>query len=156
MKLAQTITQESLNDLLVQARNSPRRRTPHNFHPHHNHPCHRLLNGLCPDTYIRPHCHLDPNKDETMIVLKGTIGVLFFDTNGAVTNTFLLKAGGEQLGLTIPVGQFHSLVALEDAVFLESKAGPYLALSEPETAPWAPAEQDSDAANYRERLKSYF
>lgn len=156
MKLAQNITQNLLNNLLQQAQNSPRRRTPHNFHPHHEHPCHRLLNGLCSDTYIRPHCHLDPHKDETMIVLKGTIGVLFFDNDGAVTNTFLLEAGGEQLGLTIPVGQFHSLVALEDAVFLESKAGPYLALTEAEIALWAPSEQDTHAADYREHLKSYF
>jgi cupin fold WbuC family metalloprotein len=34
------------------------------------------------DTYIPPHRHLDPNKDETFVVLRGLLGLVLFDDAG--------------------------------------------------------------------------
>jgi hypothetical protein len=61
------------------------------------------------------------------------------------------------LGVDIPHGTWHTLVALASGtVFFEAKAGPYVALSEAERAPWAPAEGSSSAVVmleiYRARL----
>ena len=58
------------------ARGVPRLRRNANFHKSESEPANRLLNAIEPGSYIRPHRHLDPNKDETMVVLKGSLGML--------------------------------------------------------------------------------
>lgn len=136
---------------------APRRRRNYNFHSDNGDPCHRLLNAMEPDSYIPPHCHADPAKDETILVLKGKFGLILFAPDGETVGTTLLQAGGEALGVNIPHGRFHSLVALEaGSVFFESKAGPYQPLTAEEKAPWAPAEGDADATSYLGKLKELF
>ena len=149
------IDQALLDDLCREAAASPRRRKNRNLHPHDRHPGHRLLNAMQPDSYIPPHRHLDPNKDETFVVLRGLLGLLVFDDEGALLRSVTVGAGGAALGVDIPHGRWHTVVALEpDTVFLEAKAGPYLPLTEAERAPWAPAENSPDAAAYLTALKA--
>ena len=107
-----------------------------------------------PDSYIPPHRHLDPDKDETFIVLRGLLGLVLFDDQGAVVRTVKVGAGGAAIGVDIPHATWHTAVALEpDAVFFEAKAGPYLPLTEAERAPWAPAENAPEAVPYLAALK---
>ncbi len=107
-----------------------RRRKNYNFHTDDADACHRLLNAVEPDSYIPPHCHLDASKDETILVLRGRIGMVLFSASGDVVSTSVLEAGGERLGINIPHGQFHTLVALEPgSVFFEAKAGPFKPLN---------------------------
>lgn len=146
-----------LDEVSREAAASPRRRKNRNFHPTDDYPAHRLLNAIEPDSYIAPHRHLDPTKDETMVVLRGQLGLIIFDDAGRIVRTELLEAGGELFGVDIPHGTWHTLVALESGtVFFEAKAGPYVALSEAERAPWAPTEGSSAALVmleiYRARL----
>ena len=109
------------------------------------------------DSYIPPHRHLDPNKDETYVVLRGMIGLVIFDDSGNVTRTAKIGAGGVAIGVDVAHGTWHTAVALEDGtVFLEAKAGPYLQLAPEEKPPWAPAENSPDAPSYLEGLKSRF
>lgn len=130
-----------LDTVVAEAQRSPRRRMNRNFHPHGDHPAHRLLNAIEPDSYVRPHRHLDPLKDETILCVKGRLGCILFDDSGAVQETCVLAPDGERFGVDIAHGQFHSLVALEPgSVMFEAKAGPYRALTEAEFATWAPAE----------------
>ena len=160
------IDDKLLDALCAEAAASPRRRKNRNFHPYDEHPGHRLLNALQADSYIPPHRHLDPNKDETYVVLRGQLGLVIFDDAGNVVKTarvgvpqgdFLRGAGAAAIGVDIPHGTWHTAVALEaDTVFLEAKAGPYLPLTEPERAPWAPAENAAAAAGYLESLKAKF
>jgi cupin fold WbuC family metalloprotein len=141
----------------AEAAASPRRRKNRNFHPADDHPAHRLLNAMQPDSYIPPHRHLDPNKDETFVVLRGLLGLLEFDDAGGVVQAVKVGAGGTAVGVDIPHGTWHTAVALEpDTVFLEAKAGPYLPFSAAEKAPWAPAENSIEAAPYLGRLKALF
>lgn len=136
---------------------APRRRRNYNFHGDNGDACHRLLNAMEPDSYIPPHCHAAPAKDETILVLKGKFGLILFTPDGELIGTTLLQAGGEALGVNIPHGQFHSLVALEPgSVFFESKAGPYQPLTAEEKAAWAPVEGEAGAASYLEKLKELF
>lgn len=87
----------------------------------------------------------------------GRFGVVFFDGVGKVTETVILSAGGESVGVNIPHGVFHSLVALETgSIFFESKAGPYKALEPSERASWAPVEGEPDAGAYLATLKALF
>jgi cupin fold WbuC family metalloprotein len=140
------IDRHLLDEVSREAAASPRRRKNRNFHQGDDYPAHRLLNAVEPDSYIAPHRHLDPTKDETILVLRGRLGLLIFDDAGSIVRTETLEAGGTQLGVDIAYGTWHTLVALEPGtVFFEAKAGPYVALSEAERAPWAPPEGTSAA-----------
>ena len=157
MKTIQIITNELMDEVSASAKNSPRRRKNYNFHNSDTDSSHRLLNAMEPDSYIPPHCHKDASKDETIVVLRGKFGIVFFDASGKVTKTAELTTAGEAVGVNIPHGEFHTLVALESgSVFLESKAGPYQALCSEEKVQWAPQEGDSAASAYLSQLKSLF
>jgi len=144
-----------LDEVCAEAAASPRRRKNRNFHPRDDHPAHRLLNAMQPDSYIPPHRHLDPHKDETFVVLRGLLGLLVFDDAGNVVRCLKVGAGGTALGIDIPHGTWHTAVALEpDTVFLEAKAGPYLPFLAAEKAPWAPAENAPEAAQYLAMLRA--
>lgn len=146
-----------LDTVTTAARSSPRRRKNLNFHADDAHPAHRLLNAVEPDSYVCPHRHLAPNKDETLVVLRGAFGVVFFDEAGNVTDRVVIRAGGEHLGVNVPRGVFHTLIALESgSVFLEAKAGPYDAATDKELAPWAPPEGDEKAPTYHATLMALF
>lgn len=139
------------------ARATPRARRHHNFHHADADACHRLLNAIEPGSYVPPHRHLDAQKDETFVVLRGRFGVVLFDDAGDVVRTEVLAAGADPVGLTVPHGTWHTLLALEPgSVFLEAKAGPYSPLADKERAPWAPAEGDPAAPDYLATLARLF
>ena len=138
-----------LDEVSAEAQASPRGRKNRNFHTDDAQPGHRLLNAIEPGSYIMPHRHLNPNKDETMVVLRGTLGLVVFDAAGAVLETAKVSHGGTPMGVDIPHGTWHTVFALEPGtVFLEAKAGPYLPLTAEEKATWAPAEGDPGAAAF--------
>ena len=144
-----------LDALCVEAAASPRRRKNRNFHPYDEHPGHRLLNAMQTDSYIPPHRHLDPNKDETFVVLRGLLALVLFDDQGGIMRSVKVGAGGAAIGVDVPHGTWHTAVALEpDTVFLEAKAGPYLPFTPAEKAPWAPAENAPEAAPYLAMVKA--
>jgi cupin fold WbuC family metalloprotein len=131
----------------------PRLRKNHNLHPSDESRCHRLLNAIEPASYIRPHRHLDPEKDEAFILMCGRLGVILFSDAGEVTETVTLSLQDGNLAVDIPHGVFHTAVSLEPGtVFYEAKAGPYRPLSEAESAAWAPHEGDGGAALFLEQL----
>jgi len=150
------IDDAALDALTVRAKASPRRRMNDNLHPHDAHPAHRLLNAVEPDSYVQPHRHLDPAKDETILCLRGRFGCILFDDMGAVQSLHRLGAG-YACGIDIGHGQYHSLVSLESgSVMFEAKSGPYRPLAIDELAPWAPAPGDPAAPRYLEWMIARF
>jgi cupin fold WbuC family metalloprotein len=146
-----------LDAVSAEAKASPRLRKNRNFHPADDHPGHRLLNAMEPGSYIQPHRHLDPLKDETMVVLRGCLGLVTFDATGQVLRGVILGPGGAALGVDIPHGIWHTVLALgPNTVFLEAKAGPYLPLTEEEKSSWAPAEGSAGVAAYLAWLEGLF
>lgn len=146
-----------LDQVSAEARQSPRLRRNRNFHVDDEQPGHRLLNALEPGTYIMPHRHLDTAKDETLLVLRGRVGLVIFDDGGNVVATTVLGPAGAALGADLPHGTWHTLICLESgSVFLEAKAGPYRPLADAEKAPWAPAEGAPGAADYLSQLARRF
>ncbi len=144
-----------LDALCAEAAATPRRRKNRNFHPYDEHPGHRLLNAMQTDSYIPPHRHLDPNKDETFVVLRGLLALVLFDDQGGMVRSVKVGAGGTAIGVDVPHGTWHTAVALEpDTVFLEAKAGPYLPFTPAEKAPWAPAENTPEAVHYLAMVKA--
>ena len=148
------VTSELLQQLTESARTSPRLRRNHNLHPSDESRCHRLLNAIEPGSYIRPHRHLDPEKDEAFILMSGRLGIIQFSYTGTVTETVTLSHQDGILAADIPSGVFHTAVSLESGtVFYEAKAGPYLPLGEAEAAAWAPPEGDGRVERYLDQLK---
>lgn len=150
-----TVIDRSLMSGLVDAaRQAPRRRVHRNFHPGDDYPAHRLLIAMEPESYVPPHRHLSVAKDETLLILSGSLGVVFFDAFGKPERSFVLQAGGERLGVDIPHGVYHTVVALEPGtVFFEAKAGPYVPVSAEERAAWAPLEGEAGVPAYLAGLR---
>lgn len=141
-KIDQTLLQQTISE----ARTSPRLRKNANFHPTDEFPAHRLINAMHPGSYVRPHRHLDPAKDETIVALQGRFGYLSFNEHGAIEEAIELAPGGPVFGIDIPHGTTHTILALEpNSVFFEAKAGPFVPLSTDEIAPWSPAEGTDEA-----------
>ena len=72
----------------------------------------RMLNVLMTDTVIPIHRHTETS--ETVIVCRGKVREEFYDAEGNKTAEFVLQAGGECPGIQVPMGQYHTLVCLED------------------------------------------
>jgi cupin fold WbuC family metalloprotein len=143
-----TINPHSLDTLCAEARANPRRRRNLNIHSGETAPSQRLFNALEPDSYVAPHRHADPAKDETFVWIRGRLGVVEFTPDGRVAEVAELSAG-TAVSVTIPSGTFHTIFALEPgSIFFESKAGPYRPLSADEKAPWAPPEGSPESATY--------
>src|SRR2546423_8713325 len=102
----QAITQSMLDELLLQARNSPRKRAIKRLHDDDWEHAHRMLNALAPGTYVRPHRHADPYKGEGFILLRGKLGLLIFNAEGALdrTQSRLLSTDSGCVGMEIPPG----------------------------------------------------
>jgi cupin fold WbuC family metalloprotein len=157
MNTPKNIDQALFDTISTLAKAAPRLRKNFNFHDSDGASCHRLLNALEMGSYIQPHRHLDPTKEETLIVVRGKLGAICFDETGRVTHQVVIEAGGDNVGLNTPAGVFHSFVALApDSVIFEAKAGPYTPLTEHEKASWAPAENSPDAQAYFEKMLKLF
>ena len=76
------ISEELLDSVSHEARESSRLRMNYNFHESLDSPIHRLLNALEPGTYLPPHRHTD--KEETYVVLRGSLLTFFYDDLGNV------------------------------------------------------------------------
>ncbi|KAA0985296.1 cupin fold metalloprotein, WbuC family [Pseudomonas sp. ANT_J12] len=143
-------------DLAEKAAGNPRGRQHHNFHQMEE-PCHRMAVGLQPSTYIPPHRHQSADKAETLVVLRGRLGLLIFDESGQVTDKCVLQAGGDCLGVDLPAGIYHGLVVLEaDSVMFECKAGPFRPVGEGDLAHWAPREGETGVAEYQAWMRAQF
>ena len=151
------INRQLLDEITAAAKANPRLRKNWNIHPHDEFPAHRLLNAMEPSSYIRPHRHLDPLKDETFIIVRGKLGILVFDDDGTVKEKLLLDAEGESIGADIPAGQFHAVVSFESGtIFFEAKAGPYVPLQDGEKPSWAPENGSAGADDYLASMKAEF
>jgi cupin fold WbuC family metalloprotein len=148
----------SLLDLCSgEARSSARGRKNHNFHISADDGCNRLLNAIEPDSYVQPHQHAAATKDETMVVLRGALGLLVFDDSGRIVSQHLLRPASACMGVNIGHGTWHTVVALEaGTIFFEAKAGPYRVLDAEERARWAPAEGTPESLQYLARWRALF
>ena len=151
------VSPKLLDELSLKSINSPRKRLNHNFHDDLADPINRMLNALEPGTYLQPHKHENPDKREVFIVLRGSLVVVFFDNSGNPTDFILLDPLKGNHAVEIPVGAWHTLIALETgSVVYEVKDGPYLPMNDKNFASWAPTEGDSGCGKYLEQLTNRF
>jgi cupin fold WbuC family metalloprotein len=138
------------------ARESPRRRAILRYHDHHE-AVQRMINAVEPDSYVRPHRHLAPDKTETFLVLSGRACLCRFDDAGELAEVLEVSADGPLRGVEVPPGIWHSFVSLEPGtVLFEVIEGPFSADTHKRHAAWAPEEGSEAGARFlaelRERL----
>ena len=81
------IHSDLLDQVVKEARASERRRMNYNFHQLED-PANRMLNAIEPESYIRPHRHLEPPRDEAFFVLRGQ-GLWYSSRMMGVSNMFV-------------------------------------------------------------------
>jgi len=109
-------------------------------------PVHRMLNAMEPGTFIPPHRHMNPDKQEIYIVLRGSLVAVEFDEEGAILQKVVLGPESGRYGLEIPARTWHSLAVLEPGtVIYEIKEGPFAPVVPENIAPWAPDPDDQES-----------
>ena len=85
----------------------------------------RMLNAIEPGSVVPIHRH--PATSETVVCLRGRLVEEYYSEAGECTETIELCPGGPMVALNIPVGQWHTVRALESGtVILEVKDGGYV------------------------------
>lgn len=138
------------------AKQSPRLRMNYNFHEDTDDLLNRLMNAIEPDSYIRPHRHQNPDKEEIFFLLRGKAAFFLFDDEGNITDKLILSPSEGVYGAEIAPGIWHCLLVLEpDTVVYEIKRGPFAPLSPENFASWSPSVEDTVAVKkYMDYLRS--
>ena len=117
-----------MDDLSAQAKENPRLRQAFDLRTTPEDQSQRILNAVEPGTILPIHRHR--GSTETIIVLRGKVVQHYYDDNGNKTASCELAPNSSQVGMSVPVGQWHALESLEEgSVIFESKDGAYLPLS---------------------------
>ncbi|WP_462321474.1 WbuC family cupin fold metalloprotein [Halochromatium sp.] len=143
------LTAEMLAKTSNLARQSPRGRIIQRLHKDDDAPLHRMLNGMQPGSYARPHRHCTPPKAESFIVLSGALRFVAFDDGGNIVQWLDLRPGSATFGVDIEPDVWHALIVLEpDTILFEVKNGPYSPASDKDFAAWSPAEGTPEAEQF--------
>ena len=123
------LDKELLDSITQKAKENPRLRMNHNLHDSLDSKVQRLFNALEPETVLPIHRH--QNTDETYILIRGKIEVIFYDDDKNVIDRFIMCQEEENFGVHIPKGTWHTIEIMESgSVIFEVKEGPYQPISE--------------------------
>ena len=118
------ITQEILNKLSAEAKGNPRLRMNYDLRNGAEDQSQRMLNALEPGTVLPIHRHTQ--SSETVVIIRGAIRENFFDENGTLIESIVLKHGCDVPLLVVPKGAWHNLECIEpNTIIYESKDGAY-------------------------------
>src|SRR5262245_26257652 len=132
----QHVDEQRLSEVLEQAAAAGSRRSHLLLHADHQDQVQRLLIGLEPDSYVRPHVHSE--QWEMLVLLRGSLDVLIFSPEAELVQRLAMSVTAPVV--QIPRGTWHGAVARSASVVMEVKPGPYRAN---EFAAWAPEEGDA-------------
>lgn len=114
-----------LDEVSLNAKDSPRLRMNYNFHQSLDDKCHRMLNAVEPGTEVPIHRH--PTKDESFVILRGKVRSTTYNDDGSVIESVVLCAEDGIYGVDIPKNVWHNLESLESgSVIFECKEGPFV------------------------------
>lgn len=118
------ITNELLDTISSQAKESPRLRMNYNLHESLDAKVQRLFNAMEPGTVIPIQRH--QNTAETLMLVRGKMKVVLYNDNKNIIEEAILSHESGNYGVHIPVGVWHCVEILEsDTVMFEVKEGPY-------------------------------
>ena len=124
------ITQALMDSLTEKAKASPRLRMNLDLRDSESDGSQRMLNAIEPGSLLPIHRH--QKSSETMICLRGKLQVEYYDELERIcTDSFIIEPNGTNVAVSIPIGQWHTVHALESGTcILEMKNGAYEPLSE--------------------------
>lgn len=127
------ITQGLLDSLTEQAKASPRLRMNLDLRNSADDGSQRMLNAIEPGSPLPIHRHR--KSSETVVCLRGRLVEEFYDEMEMIcTESIELSPNGPVVALNIPIGQWHTVKALESGtVILECKEGAYEPLGPEDT-----------------------
>ena len=119
------VTQAILDKLTEEAKASPRLRMNMDLRNSDADQSQRMLNAIEPGSVLPIHRH--QKTSETVVCLRGRLVWEFYDELERIcTERVELSPGGPVVALNVPIGQWHTVHALESgSVILEVKDGPY-------------------------------
>lgn len=119
------ITQTLLDALTDQAKASPRLRMNYDLRNSADDHSQRMLNAIEPGSEVPIHRHR--GSSETVVCLRGRIVEEYYDELERIcTERIELTPNGTIVALNIPIGQWHTVKALESGtVIMEVKDGAY-------------------------------
>ena len=131
--MTEKITQGLLDSLTEQAKASPRLRINLDLRNSAEDKSQRMLNAIEPGSPLPIHRHT--KSSETVVCLRGRLVEEFYDELEMVcTESIELSPNGPVVALNIPIGQWHTVRALESGtVILECKDGAYEPLGPEDT-----------------------
>ena len=122
------LNKKLMDDLSAQAKVNPRLRQALDLRTTPDDQSQRILNAVEPGTILPIHRHR--GSTETIIVLRGKVVQHYYNDAGDKTASFELAPNSAQVGMSVPVGQWHALESLEEgSVIFECKDGAYQPLS---------------------------
>jgi cupin fold WbuC family metalloprotein len=123
------ISQAILDDLTAKAKASERLRMNLDLRDSVTDDSQRMLNAIEPGSTLPIHRHQETS--ETMVCLRGRLQVEYYDDLGMCTESLVIEPGGENVAVSIPIGMWHTVHALESGTcILEMKNGKYEPLSD--------------------------
>lgn len=119
------IDQNLMDSLTAQAKASPRLRMNLDLRNTPEDDSQRMLNAIEPGSVVPVHRHR--NTSEAVAILRGRLVGDFYDGSGhTCLKSIELSPDGPATALTVPMGQWHTVRALESGtVIMESKDGHY-------------------------------
>jgi len=141
------ITRLQLDNLLIEAKALPRKRTILRLHEHHE-PVQRMINIIHPGSYVTPHKHENPDKVELFTILLGQVSVIQFNDLGEIVEVHMLGEYSPTRLVEIAPRTYHTIIAHEPSALLEIIEGPYDADTHKKFASWAPHEEQPRARDY--------
>lgn len=119
------ITQAIMDELTAQAKASPRLRMNRDLRNSPEDHSQRMLNAIEPGSPLPIHRHR--KSSETVVCLRGRLVWEFYDELERIcTETIELSPNGPIVALNVPLGQWHTVKALESgSVIMEFKDGAY-------------------------------
>lgn len=123
------IDKKLMDELSAKAKASPRLRINFDLRNSEDDNSQRMLNVLEPGTVMTVHRH--PDTNETICMLRGSIKEMFYDDNGNIIESHILRAGSGCPAMVIPAGVWHELECLESGtILLTVKDGKFEPLKE--------------------------
>ena len=149
-----SIKREAINNLVQAARSSPRKRMNLNIHQSLDARVQRFFNAMEPDTYVRPHRHVQEGRFEMFLCIKGKGAALTFDDAGKVIDSVIISPDGDSIGIEIPPHAWHTILSLSTGtVFLNLKRD-HMRQSTIRTLPCGPRDpSDTGCGDYLRRIK---
>ena len=125
------IDKELMDKVVEQAKASPRLRMNYDLRTQTFEPSgswtdtsQRMLNVLMTGTVIPIHRHNETS--ETVICIRGAVEEVFFDAEGTVLESHVLRYGSECCSIQVPRGVYHTCRCLEPgSVIFEAKDRAY-------------------------------